>query len=130
MPKLPLLDREGGVLKLDIDRKRPPSIRQMEHRLNRAGYELLAVARRHSPGGKGWHVWVEVSPSPTHPLEVVALQAILGSDPLREAVTLARALVLGRTPPYAREWWNVLYAPDKARSRRCSPPLSRGKRKR
>ena len=129
MPKPKLLDREGGILKLDIDRQRPPSMRIIEHRLNRAGYELLATARRRSPGGKGWHLWLEVSPSPRSPVEVVALQAILGSDPLREAVTLARALVWDRTPVFAREWWNVLYAPDRARSRRCSPP-SRGKRER
>lgn len=113
-----VLPKELAILKLDVDRMRKPSASKFAHLLSRAGHSLLSVAYRRSPGGKGWHVWLEVEPRPRSMVEVIALQAILGSDPMREAVTLMRARGLRRTPRWAWEWANVLYAPDKARSRR------------
>lgn len=44
------------------------------------------------------------------PLAIVALQAILGSDPRRETFNLLRALVLGDAPAFWQSRWNVLYA--------------------
>lgn len=114
------LTRELALLKLDVDRRRKPSRRTISFRLRRAGYELRFMMLRRSPGGNGWHVWLEVSPRPTSPLEVVALQAILGSDPLREAVTLYRAKQWRHTPTFAKSWFNVLYGPSRARSRRVA----------
>lgn len=113
-----VLPKELAILKLDVDRMRKPSASKFAYLLSRAGHSLLSVAYRRSPGGKGWHVWLEVEPRPRSMVEVIALQAILGSDPMREAVTLMRARGLRRTPRWAWEWANVLYAPDKARSRR------------
>lgn len=77
--------------------------------LDRAGYELRHVESRRTVNG--WHLWLTLEPAPRTPFEVIALQAILGSDPLRESVNLLRARKLWRTPEFAREWWNVLYKP-------------------
>lgn len=112
------LTGDNALLKLDLDRRRPPSIRRLRFLLGRAGYRLGALVMRRSPSGRGWHVWIETDPRPRHPAEVVALQSILGSDPTREAVTLYRGMAWQRTPAFAREWWNVLYTPDRARTRR------------
>lgn len=79
--------------------------------LHRAGFALVTLKQSRSPSGRGWHVELEVTPEPT-PLEVVALQAILGSDRGREACNLhrARMVVSGRVrSKYWRERWNVLY---------------------
>lgn len=115
------MTREQAMLKLDVDRKRPPSTRRMRWLLGRGGYQMRALVVRRSPSGSGWHVWVEVSPRPKSPAEVVALQAILGSDPAREAVTLYRGLKMRSTPVFARDWWNVLYQPGMRKTRHLLP---------
>lgn len=122
-----MLSIEDGILKLDVDRKRAPSLRRLRFLLGRAGYTLLALIKRRSPSGSGWHLWLQVEPCPQHPAEVVALQAVLGSDPAREAVTLYRGMRLSATPFFAHSWWNVLYEPDVARSRHLT--LNRGERR-
>lgn len=104
------LSSELAVVKLDIDRKRFPSMRRIIRLLDRAGYTLLDVQSRQSQSG-GWHLWLTLDPRPRTPFEVIALQSILGSDPLRESVNLLRARRLWRTPGFARSWWNVLYRP-------------------
>lgn len=98
-----------ATLKLDVDRKRRPSRVRLRRLLVRAGYKVLSLGIRQSPSGRGWHVRIRVSPHPRTPLEVIALQAILGSDPKREAMNLVRARVFWRTPAFARSWFNVLY---------------------
>lgn len=113
-----MLSREQAILKLDVDRARCPTWKRLRFILSRGGYGLNGVIARKSPSGKGWHLWIEVTPRPRTRVEVVALQAILGSDPLREAVTLMRAKATARMPAWADNWWNVLYQPSRARSRR------------
>lgn len=102
----------GSLLKLDVDEyTRPLSIGTLCRRLRRAGYAMVWMSQRRSPGGRGWHIVCEVSPQPLIAEEVVALQACLGSDPAREACNLRRARLL-RNPQvsaYWRERWNVLY---------------------
>lgn len=44
------------------------------------------------------------------PVETVAMQLLLGSDPKREAFNLLRAHNLGDAPAFWRDRWNVLYA--------------------
>lgn len=56
----------------------------------------------------GWHVTVAIVPS-LPPLGVVALQACLGSDPVRELYNLTRALHLDAAPDFWRDRANVLY---------------------
>lgn len=100
----------NGLLKLDIDSgERMPNNRTIDHRLARAGFRRKRISRKRSPGGLGWHVTLEVDPSPASPLIVVALQAILGSDPQREACNLVRAIQYDNVTPFWRDRWNVLY---------------------
>src|SRR3954465_4047676 len=46
------------------------------------------------------------------PMEVVALQLLLGSDPMREAYNFQRARILGDAPTFWQEMhrWNVDYS--------------------
>lgn len=79
--------------------------------LRRAGYRPLWLRQERSGSGKGWHLIVETKPEIKTPMEVVALQAILGSDPWREACNVQRVRNLDRVPRAWRERdrWNVLY---------------------
>jgi len=77
---------------------------------------------------RGFHVVVTaIAPERTTDLHVVAAQAILGSDPRREAFNLARVhhIALGNVPPFWRARWNVLYARHSRPKRRGS--VRRGK---
>jgi len=65
----------------------------VEVRRTRRGYHVLFTLRRSLP-----------------PLAVVAVQAILGSDAVRESFNLLRALELDRAPAWWRERYNVLYS--------------------
>ncbi len=105
----------------------PPDVERLHtiltKRLARAGYEIVAWEFQKSTNG--WHGKVRLNPTPA-PIEAVGLQAVCGSDPLREACNLQRAREVER---WAREteeggsdighaaaefWrtrWNVLYQP-------------------
>lgn len=99
-------------LKLDIDAGMPrPTLYDLRRRLYRAGYRIQWLSECRSPGGRGWHLTLCVRPSPRTALEVVALQAILGSDPDREACNCWRARMLrdNEISGFWRERWNVLY---------------------
>jgi hypothetical protein len=100
-------------LKVDVDGGRPLPLGVMLARCARAKRRVLRLAESVSPSGKGWHVWVWVSPPPRTAVEVVALQLLLGSDPLREAyyVQRARAVDAGEVSRYWRKYdrWNVFY---------------------
>lgn len=54
---------------------------------------------------RGYHLVIHWDRAWT-PFETVALQAILGSDPMREALNFARALAR----PDPGEFWNILYS--------------------
>ncbi len=98
------------LLKLDFDnRKRCPSIRKMGAKLRRAGYGLVEHKARRSPSGTGWHVIIRTEPEPCSPMEIVALQAILGSDPFREASNVMRVRNLRKVGKHWGTRWNVLY---------------------
>lgn len=117
MPRLPASDSE---IKLDIDSNDKPDLITLVAKLKAAGYRLERMWERRSPGGKGWHIGLTVRPRPTSVMEVVALQAILGSDPWRECRTLLRARCYHDTPTFARSWYNVLYLPCPERRRHTS----------
>lgn len=102
-----------GPLRLDYDAgDRVPSIGEVCWLLSRAGLRVRWMRQCRSPGGKGWHVTMQVSPRPRTCMEVVALQAVLGSDAKREACNTNRArMVDGKhVPRWWRSRWNVLYA--------------------
>jgi len=100
------------VLKLDLDGKQLHTLDWMRRRLDRANRVLKAWLVEESPSGRGWHQWVIVYPHPTSALEMVALQLLLGSDPLREAYNINRARAVdfsGHVPDWWRARWNVFY---------------------
>jgi hypothetical protein len=57
---------------------------------------------------RGWHVIIRVHERLT-PLETVALQSILGSDPMREALDFMRAREIENADEYWQTRWNILY---------------------
>lgn len=87
-----------------------PGSLDLWRRLQWAGYHVTRWHRRPSPSGTGTHIKLWVVPEPSSAMEVVALQAILGSDPYREASNLGRVRVLDELPEYWRTRWNVLYS--------------------
>lgn len=66
-------------------------------------------AVRYDRTRRGWHVTVGVRKKIPPPL-VVAAQAILGSDPKREAFNVMRVQRLDKVSPFWRARWNVLYS--------------------
>lgn len=52
---------------------------------------------------------IDTTPELT-PMEVVALQMLLGSDMNREAFNFQRAHVIGDAPAFWQDRWNVLYS--------------------
>ena len=106
---------EGLELRVDYDSpgrgRQAPLVpyRKIVARLLRAGYEVQEYTRRRSPGGRGWHVIIRLKPEPRDPMEVVALQAICGSDPLREASNVQRVRSLPGLGKFWGDKWNVLY---------------------
>lgn len=112
------MKRDHTFLKLDLDGYDCVDLQDIEFKLGRAGYtisELIHVA--HSPSGNGFHVVIDVSPRPKCPYEVVALQAICGSDKNREAMQMNRARGYWSAPRWMRDAWNVLYRPSNKRQR-------------
>jgi len=104
-----------GPIKLDYDKgMKVPLQSRMAWLAARAGLTLLTYDKRRSPSGTGWHVLVTVTPSPCTCMEVVALQAVFGSDPKREACNINRARMVDtkQVTPYWASRWNVLYGKD------------------
>jgi hypothetical protein len=61
---------------------------------------------------RGWHLRVYLDDRLT-PAELVAFQAVCGSDRRREMLNLMRVLAIRRTPIRSRFWrarWNLLFA--------------------
>jgi hypothetical protein len=107
-----MLSVNQAILKLDVDEgMERPKLRPMVHKLWRAGFKVLWMSENQSPGGKGLHIQIRISPKPETPETVTALQAILGSDPMREACNLyrARQISKGKVPSWMQDRWNVLY---------------------
>lgn len=101
---------EPAWLYLDVDAGQPePEIGRIQTLLARAGYRVAALSIGRSPSGTGWHVRVLPDPQPATPMEMVALQAVLGSDPFREACNVARVRALPRVEKFWQKRWNVLY---------------------
>lgn len=120
MPKMAVrIERVDGAatarrtLKLDIDEGRPPGIAKLATILRRAGFRAVWASYVRSPGGSGWHVEIAVTPLPSRE-DTVALQAMLGSDPLRESCNLRRVRAIRRgARTFWMERWNTLYAPSR-----------------
>lgn len=96
------------VLRLDYDRPRPPrdSYTRIVNALRWLRLRPLVLVYRRTR--RGWHVKIALSQK-VAPLVVVALQAILGSDPKRETFNLIRARALRRAPSEWRDRYSVLF---------------------
>lgn len=95
------------MLKLDVDSPRCPKL------VGRVGFlarlwRLTVRAISWQRTRRGWHCEIVVSQA-VAPVVQVAMQAILGSDPAREAFNLVRARKLARVPALWRRRFNVLY---------------------
>jgi len=100
------------MLKIDVDRLRGRlSKDELWRRARIAQLELVGVTDVRSPSGRGWHRYIVVRPAPQTALEVVALQLLFGSDPIREAMNFVRARLVDRKEVSAfwRARWNTLY---------------------
>jgi hypothetical protein len=104
-----LTDREA-LIKVDWDADSEKLTRGlMDWRLRRAGFRIVRLVMRASPSGTGTHLVARVAPRPASFEVVVALQLLLGSDPMREACNLRRAALVQRMPKWTRKHVNVLY---------------------
>jgi hypothetical protein len=98
------------VLKIDWDAHGEAlSVHEVCRRLRWAGFRLRWWREDYSPSGRGRHLILCVQPRPKDPMAVVALQAILGSDPSREACNVMRVRNLPKMPRWVQRRWNTLY---------------------
>src|SRR3979490_1622340 len=105
------------TLKIDIDSRRKPSRASVLQRARIAQLEVVGITDLRSPSGRGWHRYLVVRPAPTSALEVVALQLLFGSDPLREAFNLHRARLVDakQVSKFWRDRWNTTYETSKGK---------------
>ncbi len=82
---------------------RPPPRQHVKTLLARAGYTIRGWSLRRSMSGKGWHLVITTRPRVRSMMEVVALQAVLGSDAYREACNVLRARQAPKMPRYFRD---------------------------
>ena len=91
---------EGGAREVRYDIPSAAVWRQViAARLLRAGYSVTATCWE--PSTNGWHAKIELDPAPSSPMEIVALQAVCGSDPLRESCNVQRAREVQTMGAYA-----------------------------
>lgn len=101
------------ILKLDFDHVRFPGTfgARLVHLSRSVGARVTRWGLWRSR--RGWHVVVELDTGRDAwtAAEITAAQAILGSDPQREAFNLGRARAYDRTPDKSRRGieWNLLY---------------------
>jgi len=102
------------MLRLDYDHCNTFSKTALTRRSRLAGVRILRIRSRRSPSLTGWHVLVFLQ-GHFRPMERIALQAILSSDPAREALNFRRVKALGEKA--AIKWegklWNVLFQKPK-----------------
>ncbi len=98
----------GAVLRLDYDRPRLPARCFAQAMSALRWLRLRPVVVVYDRTERGWHVKVALTRR-CAPLVVVALQAVLGSDPRREVFNLLRARALPRVPAEFRNRYSVLF---------------------
>jgi hypothetical protein len=91
----------------DLDQRDKPQWKPLAVILRKAGYFVVSV--RVVKSRKHWHVVAVVRPVPKSIHELIALQLLLGSDTLREANNLRRAMGLAGMPRRLQSTLNVLY---------------------
>jgi len=68
------------------------------------GYSAIRFNR----SKRGWHTVILLRKA-ISPVERVAMESILGDDPMRAAMNLARARNEKRMPRYWKQRWNIFY---------------------
>lgn len=99
------------MLKLDVDRPRPLPYWRVWWLARLCGWHVEWISHRRTPGRGYWHIEVGLTDA-LRAVEVVAAQAILGSDRNREAFNLVRARMIEYdrdVPRYWRQNYNVLF---------------------
>jgi squalene cyclase len=98
---------EGYASFVDCDSRKPYSWMRhaATHRILGKSYYPYAVCYKKTQ--RGWHIVSLYSKKHTR-MELVALQAILGSDSMREALNFVR-VKSGRIKGYWNQRWNILY---------------------
>lgn len=94
---------------LDFDRRRVPRLRPIWSVCRIVGLRPIWIESRRTR--RGWHVVIQLNDR-LQPAELVALQAVLRSDPRRETLNLCRVLGMRRSPVVSAFWrsrWNLLY---------------------
>jgi hypothetical protein len=100
--------QRSDEIQLDFDRKSCPRLLE--------GFRFLRLLKL-SPAfyldtktRRGWHRVIRLRER-LEPAEIVACQALLGSDPGRERLNLMRILSIRRSgaSPFARAHWNLLF---------------------
>src|SRR3979490_2231502 len=99
------------TLKIDIDSRRKPSRASVLQRARIAQLEVVGITDLRSPSGRGWHRYIAVRPAPTSALEVVVLQLLFGSDPIRESFNYVRAKMVDRkqVSAFFAKRWDTFY---------------------
>lgn len=94
---------------LDYDYPRGPSLRMIWTVLRAVGLRPGTIEYRRSR--RGWHCVIPVNQRLEN-AEIVALQAVLGSDSRRELLNIMRVISIRRAgaSPYFAARWNLLYA--------------------
>jgi hypothetical protein len=92
---------ESALLRIDVDSDaRLLTLSELHGRLRRAGKRVLWLCQTRSRSLRGWHLTIRVSPPCRSLEELIALQAVCGSDPYREANNLLRARRVDDVAPF------------------------------
>lgn len=99
---------EGTVALMDYDSGSCPRIMQLNSICRILGIEYSSLMLHRTR--RGWHLAIAIS-GRFKRVELIALQAILGSDPMREAMNLARVRQIEAfgAPKYWLQRHNILY---------------------
>lgn len=98
------------TLYLDMDQPASPRLAPIFAICRIVGVRPMWIEYRRTQNG--WHV-VLVLRDRLERAEIVALQALCGSDKRRETLNLMRVLAIRRTPitdPFWQQRWNLLYS--------------------
>jgi hypothetical protein len=111
------------VLKLDLDHRRRLPRQELDRRARIVHLEIVTIKDERSPSGRGWHRTLTVRAidgGRWRAADQVAVQLLLGSDPIREAFNLHRARLVDakQVSSYWRSRWNVFYATSRGRELR------------
>jgi hypothetical protein len=99
---------DANTIMLDYDRKKTPPLAPVFVCLRMSGLQITFL--RDDRTRKGWHRVVRVRES-LSPLEILTIQAVLGSDRRRENLNLMRLLRTRESgmSDFQSKRWNILY---------------------